>query len=147
LAINDLVRGGAPQSSPQQKPKQEVIALDIDKTLTELEDGDIERYGHEYFGVPIPEMVERVKQAMAEGAEVWFFTARVTPFDESYQQWVEATESYVFITQLSLKLFGKILPVTNIKLRRFTQFWDDRGRQVIENTGVFADDLMEAAQQ
>jgi hypothetical protein len=108
------------------------IGVDFDCTLAFH---DIWR-GVEHTGAPIYLMVQRVKEALAAGHEVWIFTARITCSPEypgNPAAAVAAVEAW------SLKNFGQVLPVTNIK-GVFDQFWDDRAREVIPNTGLMLRD-------
>ena len=123
--------------------KQREIAVDLDATMAEYHHGDLDKYGLR-IGAPIPEMVEKIKQEMAQGTQVFIFTARISPSDNSFEQALEATQSYLNIAEWCQKTFGTLLPITNVKSRNWTEMWDDRGRQVLENTGVFATDLLEA---
>jgi hypothetical protein len=122
------------------KPKQKLIGIDFDSTLAHYEHwttaSDV--------GAPIPAMVEQVKQAMAQGDQFAIFTARANPGDGSYEQMLSATEAMLAIADWSQKVFGMLLPVTHEKSRFFDEIWDDRARQVVENEGVFATDLLEA---
>lgn len=106
----------------------------------------MQQRGHDYIGDPIPEMLDKVKKALAEGSEVFIFTARITPFDNSFKEYLDATKQVVLIAQWCQHYLGQLLPITNQKLRVFTQMWDDKGKEVIPNTGVFLSELAGAAQ-
>lgn len=121
-------------------PNKTVIAVDFDGTLAEYHGFK----GADQLGEPIPDMVERVKQAIALGAEVYIFTARVNPSDSSYQQSLDATQSYMLIAEWCIRNIGQLLPITHEKSRSFTEMWDDRSKQVLPNTGVFLEDLFTA---
>lgn len=123
--------------------KQRVIACDLDGTLAEYESFQ----GATVIGNPIPEMVEKVKAALAAGAEVWIFTARIMPQDNSLKAAIDAVQGLMAIANWCQQVFGALLPITHEKSPRFTEFWDDRAKEVVPNTGVFATELMEAAQQ
>lgn len=112
------------------------IAVDFDGTLAFYDHWE----GHQVLGEPIPEMVEKVKQALAAGAHVRIFTARVYPGSD-YQTALESTESYVLIAEWCKKNFGQMLPIEFAKAKEIDQFWDDRARQVIKNTGMFDNEL------
>jgi hypothetical protein len=126
--------------------KKRVLAVDFDKTLAFYEDGDFEKRGPEYAGAPIEEMVSKVKQAIADGAEVFIYTARVNPGDDSFVEALDATKSYLVIAEWCKKNLGQLLPITHEKSRRFSEFWDDRAKEVVPNHGVFITELMEASQ-
>lgn len=129
---------------PTDQPKREVWAVDLDQTLAEYSEGDIEKFGHDHIGAPIEAMVERIKDALAKGIEVFIFTARITPSDDSFEQWLEATKSYESVLNYCRQNLGVELPITNIKLRCFSRFIDDKGDQVVPNTGVSVGDLLGA---
>lgn len=78
------------------------------------------------IGDPVPAMLERVKQWVAEGTEVRIFTARVCDGDpETVKQIEDWCEQHV----------GQRLKVTNVKDYSMVELWDDRAVQVEKNTG------------
>lgn len=111
--------------------------------MAEYNHGDLQKFGLR-IGAPIPEMIEKLKQEIAQGTAVFIFTARITASDNTFQQALEATESFLLIAEWCKKTFGTLLPITNVKSRNWTELWDDRARQVIPNTGVFVTELLEA---
>lgn len=119
-------------------PKQRVIAVDLDGTLATYD----HFRGAEFIGDPIPEMVDKVKQELAAGSEVWIFTARIAPADNEAQGQLDIMAGMAAITKWCQQVFGVILPITYRKNRRFTEMWDDRGRQVYPNTGLFVTDIL-----
>lgn len=123
-----------------------IVACDLDGTLAHYDTGDMVKHGHSYVGKPIAAMVAQVRHALARGDEVFIFTARTTPKDDSFQEHLDATKQVLLIAQWCQEYLGQMLPVTNIKTRRFTDFWDDRAHNVIKNTGVFLSELADAAQ-
>lgn len=114
---------------------QRIVGCDLDGTLAQYDKWE----GPDKIGEPIPAMVEKVKQAIAEGSEVWIFTARVNPGIEKDHA-ISAALAMVAIVQWCQKVFGTVLPITYTKSYRFTEIWDDRAKQVIENTGEFLED-------
>lgn len=124
----------APSSSTL--PHEDIVAVDVDGTLAHYTHWQ----GHKHLGEPVDQMVEKVKQAMAAGRKIVLFSARVYPGD-SYQRLVESTESFLQIADWSRKVFGRLLPITFVKTPQMMEFWDDRGRQVVQNTGVFVNEL------
>ncbi len=98
--------------------------------------------GHNHLGAPIPEMVEKVKAALAEGAHVRIFTARVYPGND-YKSALESTEATLAIAEWCKKHIGQLLPIEFAKSKEIDEFWDDRSRQVIKNTGIFVTELSE----
>lgn len=121
------------------KTTNRLIYVDLDETMAQYDhwrgSGDI--------GEPIPEMVEKIKQGMAQGDQFVIFSARVNS-DGSYDDTLSATESFVAIAQWCQQVFHQLLPITHEKSKHADEFWDDRGRQVIPNTGLFLTELMEA---
>jgi|GEM_PF-2138420 len=104
-------------------PEAEWIGVDMDKTLAV----DHGFKGAEIIGKPIPAMVERVKQMLADGEDVRIFTARVSTDKTGKAQ--SAIEAW------SQQYLGEALPITNVKDAHMKEFWDDRARQVEPNTG------------
>lgn len=130
----------------QETTKQREIAVDLDATMAEYNHGDLQKFGLR-IGPPIPEMIEKIKQEIAQGTAVFIFTARISPGDRSFQQELEATQSFLLIAEWCQKTFGTLLPITDVKSRNWEEIWDDRARQVIPNTGVFATDFLESEVQ
>jgi len=104
------------------------IGVDLDGTLAEYHGWQ----GHRHIGEPIPAMLERVKQWLADGKDVRIFTARVCP-----QQGAENLGIVVVaINEWCRKHFGRALPITCIKDYAMIELWDDRCVQVVPNTGI-----------
>ena len=89
--------------------------VDFDGTLV------VEAYGN---NIPVMPMVEMVKKWLADGEDVIIFTAR------GWQQNVE---------DFCVKHFGKPLPITNVKQRGMSTWYDDRCVQVERDTGRILD--------
>jgi hypothetical protein len=107
------------------------IAVDLDGTLAHY---DHWRGAH-HIGAPIPLMVARVKEWLAQGKEVVIFTARITPHPD-FPSEVNRAGAGTDRIQDWLEAQGlPRLPVTNIKSPRFDEFWDDRAVSVQPNTG------------
>ena len=85
-------------------------------------------------GEPVPAMVERVKQWIADGEDVRIFTARAdcTHPKRGVIPWVEMA---LPIQQWCLKHLGKVLPITNTKDYWCKALYDDRAIQVETDTG------------
>lgn len=111
------------------------IGVDLDRTLAYY---DYWR-GPEHVGAPIPAMVERVKQWLAEGQEVRIFTARVS-HDNTALRMVQAQIAAASIRDWCVKHLGIELPITCVKDFRMYQLWDDRCVSVVPNTGESAND-------
>lgn len=105
------------------------IGVDLDGTLAEYDGWK----GELHIGAPIPAMVERVKQWLAEGKEVRVFTARVYEGDGITKRDVDEVRKA--IVHWCRKHIGYGLPVTNVKDYQMIELWDDRAVQIIPNTG------------
>lgn len=99
----------------------EWIGVDLDGTLAYYDGWR----GAEHIGEPIPLMLARVKEWIADGRTVKIFTARASE-----------PENIPFIKAWVEKHVGVSLEVTNIKDYGMRQLWDDRAIQVEENTGI-----------
>lgn len=104
-------------------------AVDLDATLA-VYDG---WKGIDHIGEPVPAMVARVKQMLAEGKDVRIFTARVCT-DGLRGEW-EANLARTVIQQWCLEHIGRVLLVTNVKDFGMISLYDDRCVQVEANTG------------
>jgi hypothetical protein len=104
------------------------IGVDLDGTLAHYDGWK----GSDHIGSPIPRMVQRVKEWLAEGIEVRIFTARVCGL--SREGWTpEQTRKH--IQNWCKFVFGQELKVTCIKDMDMVQLWDDRAVAVEKNTG------------
>jgi hypothetical protein len=96
------------------------IGVDLDGTLARSGSWQ----GPQHIGKPVPLMLERVKLWLSQGYEVKIMTARAS------------VESYIPPVKEWLKKHGlPELEVTNQKDFDMIELWDDRGVQVIPNTG------------
>lgn len=86
------------------------IGVDFDGTLVT----------EDWYGTPVWPMVERVRQWVKDGKEVWIFSAR---------GWQKDIEDWC------LKYIGCVLPISNIKERGMNEWYDDRVITVERNTG------------
>ncbi len=93
----------------------EFVGVDFDGTLV----GEKENMGE-----PIMPMVNRVKEWLAEGMDVRIFTAAPRPE----------------ITAFCKHHFGRSLPMTNIKQRGMSAWYDDRCTRVERDTGKLMDE-------
>ena len=100
------------------------IAVDLDGTLAEYHGWD----GIDVIGAPIQIIVDKVIDWLAEGHSVTVFTARASDPD-----------AIPYIKEWCYLNIGIILPITNIKHKKFKEFWDDRAISVECNTGYFTD--------
>jgi len=103
------------------------IGVDLDGTLAHED----EWQGIEHIGEPIPRMVARVKQLIADGEDVRIFTARASRLqsDEERKVAIRCVEDWCE-THL-----GRRLPVTSEKDHLLRYFFDDRAIAIECNTG------------
>jgi len=104
---------------PSEK-KKGWIGVDLDGTLAHYDGW----YGPAHIGEPVPAMLTRVKDWLADGREVRIFTARAS-----------VPEYVPFVTQWLGKQGLPALKVTNVKDFAMVALWDDRCVQVETNSG------------
>lgn len=107
-----------------RKGEQPWIGVDLDGTLAHYDGFK----GPTVIGKPIPAMVERVKQMLANGENVKIFTARVSEDPSG--------KSRTAIEEWSKEHLGRVLPITDVKDHNMKQIWDDRAVGVERNTGA-----------
>lgn len=100
--------------------------FDLDRTLAVYD----EWRGIEHIGEPIPEMVNNVKELLANGDRVKIFTARVAGKEGDKLALIVS-----FIEQWCLTHIGEKLEVTAVKDGRCICIYDDIAKQVVPNTG------------
>lgn len=116
--------------------KQGWIGVDLDGTLAEYHGWK----GELHIGEPIPLMVNRIKQWLADGHEVKIFTARCAEAETNSDGSKHDVEAVCkAIGDYTEKHVGQRLEVTNKKDFAVIELWDDRAVQVIPNTGLRAD--------
>lgn len=100
------------------------IGVDLDSTLAEYRGWR----GTDHIGPPIRRMRVKVVEWMNGGhpefpdAEVRIFTARLEDSHPAIRRWC-------------IRHLGRELPITNVKDYACVRIYDDRARQVEENTG------------
>lgn len=99
------------------------IGVDLDKTLAHYDTFK----GKDVIGAPIPAMVDRVKQWVAQGNNVKILTARVS--DDRSGQTKKAIQDWAETH------IGTRLPVTDKKDQHMVALYDDRAVPVEANTG------------
>jgi len=111
------------------------VAFDLDKTLATYDGWR----GFDQIGEPIDGMVRKAKWHLAQGHKVYVFTARMSPLDhtDEERQLVRAA-----VEAWCLKHIGTVLPVTGIKLTRFSCFYDDKAISVLPNQGITLEELL-----
>lgn len=96
------------------------IGVDLDGTLAHYDGW----YGPAHIGEPVPAMMKRVQNWLAEGREVRVFTARAS-----------VPEYIPFVAQWLEKHGLPALKITNVKDFAMITLWDDRCVQVETNKG------------
>lgn len=112
--------------------KRRWIAVDFDGTLATFGCNWSEDY--RATGQPIPAMVERVKQWIADGEDVRIFTARMDCYHPKFPNLTPAAVRRP-IQVWCMKHLGKYLRVTNKKDYWCKALYDDRAVQVEKDTG------------
>lgn len=103
------------------------IGVDLDGTLAHYDGWK----GPGHIGEPVPAMLERVKQWIAEDKEVRLFTARVGPM----QTMDDLETARMAIDDWCVAHIGQRLEVTAEKDLKMYELWDDRCVCVERNTG------------
>lgn len=101
------------------------IGVDLDGTLAHYDGWR----GVEHIGDPVPRMLERVREWLAQDREVRIFTARVS---------AEPEENRRIIGDWCERHGLPRLAVTNVKDFGMIELWDDRAYRVEANTGEVA---------
>ena len=120
-----------------QQGKQRAIAVDFDGTL-------VIEVPPPAIGKPVEEMVKKVKDELAQGTQVFIFSARVNPDGHNYEAALAATEAVLIIADFCREQFNMLLPITHEKLSIYDAIYDDKAIQIIKNTGVSLDELVGA---
>jgi hypothetical protein len=104
------------------------IAVDLDGTLAEYHG-----WGDGKIGKPVPEMMKRVREWLANGNKVKIFTARVGPNQSATQ----LNNAFSEIKNwLEVNNLPRDLEITATKDYDMVELWDDRCVQVVQNTGI-----------
>lgn len=90
------------------------IAVDLDNTLAVADSG---QFSPSVIGPPIPKMLSKVKQMIADGHKVLIFTARAND-----------PENVPYVQAWCKEHLGLILPVTNVKTPEIDVIIDDKSR-------------------
>lgn len=108
------------------------IAVDFDGTLATF--GCNWQEDYRATGEPVPAMVKRVKQWLAEGEDVRIFTARMDCYHPKFKK-LTPIQVRGPIVAWCLKHLGVELPITNVKDYFCKAIYDDRAIQVEHDTG------------
>jgi hypothetical protein len=123
------------------------IGVDFDGTLATYDGWR----GPEHLGEPIAPMVQRVRTWLAEGQDVRIVTARmaVRPGEPDVNGNAYPAESIArqraLIEAWCQQHLGRVLPITASKDFQLIELWDDRCVQVIPNTGITVEELLNRA--
>lgn len=112
------------------------VAFDLDGTLAMTHPDGWQ--GVEHIGAPIAPMIKRIQSYIKAGKQVKIYTARVALVSET----VELSYIEKIIGQWCLEHIGQILPITNVKDMFMEYCYDDRCRQVVENTGIVVGEVL-----
>ena len=106
------------------------VGVDLDATLAVYEPGD----GIDSIGVPIADMMRRVKAWVDDGQEVKIMTARVSALDRDYEDEPQKQRNMIqdWLAEHGLPR----LEVVCEKDYMMLELWDDRAVAVERNTGV-----------
>lgn len=102
------------------------IGVDLDGTMAHYNGWA----GEDHIGEPIEAVCARVRAALMAGMDVWVFTARM-----SHPERIPGRCESV-VAQWTLRVFGRVLPVTGMKRIEFDEIWDGKAVGVGSNTGV-----------
>lgn len=128
LHMIDMLKDVARKIAP---PNKKWIGVDLDGTLAQYHHGDLHRNGAAFIGRPIPRMVNKVKQWLAEGRTVKIFTARIAEKHPGEKELIRAAIEYWCETHI-----GQVLEITNVKDWDMEILYDDRAVQIVPNTGL-----------
>jgi hypothetical protein len=110
------------------------IGVDLDGTLAEYLG-----WGDGKIGKPVPKMMNRVREWLANGQTIKIFTARVGPNQSA------SSINGMFIeirNWLEVNGLPRDLEITATKDFQMIELWDDRCIQVIPNTGVSVEEFI-----
>lgn len=114
------------------------IGFDLDGTLAV----HTKWQGHQHIGEPIPQMIAKVKEHLANGDTAKIFTARVSCEKEELNEIAREV-----IRAFCLEHIGQELDITNKKDRGMIKLYDDRAVQVVMNTGEIVEAPKRTAEQ
>lgn len=107
------------------------IGVDLDGTLAK----DVGHTVPDRIGPPVPAMLKRVKQWVADKEDVRIFTARVAYKPGDRRGMLYANIARQAILAWCQQHVGKQLAVTCQKDHNMKALYDDRAVQVVRNTG------------
>lgn len=100
-----------------ETPSTGAIAVDLDKTIALFDKWE----GPTVIGAPIAPQVDQVKQMLANGVDIWIYTARA-----------DHPEAIPAIQKWCKEHIGQVLPITNVKYSSFSKFIDDRAELPVQ---------------
>ena len=104
--------------------------VDLDRTLAHFD----EWKGATHIGEPVPEMLKKVKNWLANGDKVTIFTARISP-DSRYTRLEDVEAATKAVKAYCVKHLGQELEVTCQKTM-FDTLYDDKAEHIDINTGL-----------
>ena len=107
------------------------VGIDLDGVLARHYWGDGIEQDDLIIGEPIPEMVQRVRELMAEGWEIRIFTSR-----GAWAITLERIAIHAAIDKWCIGVFGRTFKITNAKDQAMHALYDDLAYRVIRNTGL-----------
>lgn len=125
-------QGKLPGSSYGITTKQAAEAVDLDSTLAHHEPGS--KFDPDHIGDPVPSMLRRVRNWLAQGKKVYILTARAANKDNipRVEEWLKEHG------------IGECI-VTNEKLPEMRRIWDNIAVAVESNTGKVLADATKSA--
>jgi 2'-5' RNA ligase len=109
--------------SPKPNPALHWIGYDVDGSLAHWTKGQPSFK----IGNPVSALVERAKKDIADGKDVRLFTAKLSDDPKGLNR--AALEAWTY------KVFGRSLPMQDVKDDLLEKFYDDRAVHVERNTG------------
>jgi hypothetical protein len=88
------------------------------------------------IGPPVPRMLARVKQWLADGEDVRIVTARLAPYWPDEMDPRHPQHQAQIIAAWCLEHVGQVLPATCQKDYGMRVLWDDRCIHIVHNTGL-----------
>lgn len=109
------------------------IGVDFDGTLSKDNAWRDDPYS---VGDPVPLMVKRVKEWLAQGFEVRMLTARLSPLSHTSEVPRDMARMRAALDAWCLEHLGQTIPLTNAKDGLMDVLWDDRAVRVKRDQGI-----------
>lgn len=115
------------------------IGVDPDGTLAEYDGWK----GPEHIGKPVEKMAARVREWLAQNKDVRVFTARISSAGGCKKTLSEVIRFVDAFRRWSVEHFGCELPLACEKDYAMVELWDDRAVQVVQNTGITQQEIID----